>query len=334
MITIQILNGTYRLQGIETDVSGAVFPLVKPFDIGTRGGYVTVDASNVPGFPNRNIKIKLNSESDYMIVPNQNSSNTQETDEEIIERHRATFKTLENLTSAAKKGHIKALIVSGPPGVGKSHGVESVLSKYDILADLAGSNKFKKYDIVKGALSSLGLYCKLYNFSGLDNVIVFDDCDSVFDDVLSLNILKAALDSKKSRRICWNTDSRLLRKEGIPDSFNFKGSVIFITNIKFDHVKSKKLKDHIEALESRCHYIDLNIASEREKMLRIKQVMKDGMLDEFRLGDEINNEILEFIDDNRNRVRELSLRTVVKTAELAKAFPDSWKDTATITLLK
>ena len=165
-------------------------------------------------------------------------------------------------------------------------------------------------------------------------MLVFDDCDSVLLDDLSLNILKAALDSKKSRRIHWNTDSFKLRNEGVPDSFEFKGSAIFITNIKFDNVKSKKLRDHLEALESRCHYIDLTIDTEREKMLRIKQITGDGMLDEYALGEGVVDEIVDFVDVNKKRLRELSLRTVLKVADLAKAFPDKWEAMAENTVMR
>jgi hypothetical protein len=153
-------------------------------------------------------------------------------------------------------------------------------------------------------------------------------------DDLSLNILKAALDSKKSRRIHWNTDSFKLRNEGVPDSFEFKGSAIFITNIKFDNVKSKKLRDHLEALESRCHYIDLTIDTEREKMLRIKQIVGDGMLDEYDFSTDVHDEIVDYIDINKKRLRELSLRTVLKVADLAKAFPDRWEAMAENTVIR
>jgi hypothetical protein len=153
-------------------------------------------------------------------------------------------------------------------------------------------------------------------------------------DDLSLNILKAALDSKKTRKIHWNTDSYKLRNEGIPDSFEFKGSAIFITNIKFDNVKSKKLRDHLEALESRCHYIDLTIDTEREKMLRIKQIVSDGMLDDYAISQDKKDDIVDFIDINKKRLRELSLRTVLKIADLAVAFPDRWEAMAENTVMK
>ena len=332
MNNIRILEGTYKIRGKDVDLAGMVFPLVQDFKIGAKGGYVTVDGSAVNGFPERNIKIMVSGKDCYEDAGKAKATKREETDEEIIDRMRERFDMLEDMTKAAKKGDVRAMIVSGPPGVGKSYGVEKVLGKHDLIADIAGAPR--KYEVVKGAMSALGLYCKLFNFADKDNVIVFDDCDSVLLDDLSLNILKAALDSKKSRRINWNTDSFKLRNEGVPDSFEFKGSAIFITNIKFDNVKSKKLRDHLEALESRCHYIDLTIDTEHEKMLRIKQIVGDGMLDEYKISDETKSDIVEFIDSNKKRLRELSLRTVLKVADLAKAFPTKWESMAENTVMK
>ena len=260
--------------------------------------------------------------------------NLTETDEEIIERLRARFDILDDMTRAVKRGDVRAMIVTGPPGVGKSFGVEAVLSKHDVMANIAQDEKLKKYEVVKGAMSALGLYSKLYQYSDKKNILVFDDCDSVLLDDLSLNILKAALDTSKKRMIHWNTDSHMLRKEGIPDSFEFKGGAIFITNIKFDHVKSKKLRDHLEALESRCHYLDLTIDTEREKLLRIKQIVRDGMLSTYDYDDATVEELLDFVVANAKRMRELSLRTVLKVADLRKSFPDKWKSVAEVTCMR
>ena len=258
-----------------------------------------------------------------------------ESDETILNRLRDRFEILDDMTRAVKKGDVRAMIVTGPPGVGKSYGVEKVLSKHDMMADIAQDQKLKKYEIVKGAMSAIGLYSKLYEFSDKKSILVFDDCDSVLLDDLSLNILKAALDTSKKRMIHWNTDSRLLRSEGVPNSFEFKGGAIFITNIKFDHVKSKKLQDHLEALESRCHYLDLTIDTEREKLLRIKQVVTEhGMLDDYELTDEQKLEVVNFVDANKHRMRELSLRTVLKVADLAASFPDKWQAVAEVTCMR
>jgi hypothetical protein len=333
MTQIRILKGTYKIRGKDVELSGMVFPMTEAFKVGANGGYVTVDGSAIAGFPDRNIKIAVESADDYEMAGNTaKTSKRTETDEETIERMRERFEMLEDMTKATKKGDVRAMIVSGPPGVGKSHGVEKVLGKHDLIATLG--ERAPKYEVVKGAMSAIGLYCKLYKMADKDNVIVFDDCDSIFSDELSLNILKAALDSKKNRTIHWNTDSFKLRNEGVPDSFQFKGSAIFITNVKFDNVKSKKMRDHLSALESRCHYIDLTIDTDREKMLRIQQITKDGMLDEYGLEPEVVAEIVDYIDINKKKLRELSLRTVLKVADLAKAFPDKWEAMAENTVMR
>ena len=257
-----------------------------------------------------------------------------ESDDQIMGRLRERFGILDDMTRAVKKGAVRAMIVSGPPGVGKSFGVEKVLGKHDMMANIAGNEKLKKYEVVKGAMSALGLYSKLYQYSDAKNILVFDDCDSVLLDDLSLNILKAALDSGSKRMIHWNTYSHMLRREGVPDSFEFKGGAIFITNIKFENVRSKKLKDHLEALESRCHYLDLTIDTEREKVLRIKQIVEDGMLNEYEFKPWDVDEILDFIDNNKKRLRELSLRMVLKLADLKKSFPDRWTRVAEVSCMR
>jgi len=255
-----------------------------------------------------------------------------ESDESILTRLKERFDILTEMTRAVRRGDVRAMIVSGPPGVGKSFGVEEVLSK-DGIFDVLGERK-PKYEVVKGAMSAIGLYKKLYEYSDAKHVLVFDDCDSILLEDLSLNILKGALDSSKKRFISWNTDSRILRSEGIPDRFEFKGAAIFITNIKFEHVKSKKLRDHLDALESRCHYLDLTMDTTREKLLRIKQIVGDGMLDAYEFEPIQKDEVVEFITDNQAKLRELSLRMVLKVADLRKAFPTNWQAMARTTCMR
>jgi len=254
-----------------------------------------------------------------------------ESDAEILARLAERFEILDEMTKAVKEGSIRAMIVSGPPGVGKSYGVESQLQKSDLFNTLA--ERKPKFEVVKGAMSSIGLYAKLYEFAAEGNVVVFDDCDSILMEDLSLNILKGALDSSNRRFISWNTDSRILRSEGIPDRFEFKGAAIFITNIKFEHVRSKKLRDHLDALESRCHYIDLQMDTQREKILRIKQIAP-SMLERYDFPDCVQDELIGFVDANKDRLRELSLRMVLKLADLRKSFPTNWQSMARTTCMK
>jgi len=328
---VKFLDGTFKLRGKDVDMTNSILPMLQGYKVGVRGGYVTVDGKEVPGFPDRAIKVFVEDADSIVTVGAAGPAvEDDETDEEILERTTERFMMLREMTKAVKCGDVRALIVSGPPGVGKSHGIEEVLARHDLMESLGSG---KKYETVKGAISPLGLYCKLYQLADKDNVIVFDDCDTIFTDETSLNLLKAALDSKKSRTLHWNSDSRKLRAEGIPDSFRFEGSAIFVTNVKFSKVRGR-LAEHIAALESRCHYIDLTIDTTREKMLRIQDITAKGMLDEYRFTEETVAEILEFVDLNKERLRELSLRTVLKVADLAKAFPPNWEAMAENTVMR
>jgi hypothetical protein len=335
---VRIKAGAYRT----TDVSGRVFQLVDQFRSGVKGGYVTVkNGGQFPGFP-EDIRVKVNTMSDYEFVAEgdvavpeciQVEAASQQTDEERMAEIAERFEILHEMTKAATNGDIRAMIVSGPPGVGKSYGVELEIEKATLLDQIAGRRL--RAEVVKGSASAIGLYQTLYKYSDPNCVIVFDDCDSILLDDVALNLLKGALDSGKKRKISWLADSRILRSEGIPDSFNFQGSVIFITNLKFDKLKSQKLKDHLDALQSRCHYLDLTLDTMRDKVLRIKQIARSGELfADLELSDVAQDEIIAFMDTNKNRLREMSLRMAIKIGQLYKSFPTKWQALAQSTCMK
>jgi hypothetical protein len=331
MSTVLIKNGFYR----NTPVVNVSFELVRDFQIGANGNYVTVKSNGYFGPDYDTVRIKINSIEDIVTEGNSEPVTTTvaETDEEVMERIAQRFEILQQMTRATIAGDVRAMIVVGPPGVGKSYGVEYELEKSGLF-DKISSRKIK-YEVIKGAISPIGLYCTLYKHSDANNVLVFDDCDSVFQDELALNILKAALDSGKKRRIHWNSDSSMLRREGVPDCFDFKGSIIFITNLKFDHVKSKRMQDHLDALQSRCHFLDLTLNTMRDKFLRIKQIFRQGQLfNDYDFTPEVGEEILAFMDSNKNRLREMSLRMALKLADLTKVSASNWKALAVSTCMK
>lgn len=341
---VTIKQGTYR----NRTITDRVFPLIKDYQNGAKGGYVTVDARNQIGFDSDPdfIRIKVaprgyqiqgeHSEADVnKFEPIQiiDEPKVEEAEEAVIERIAERFSILDEMTRATINGDVRAMIVVGPPGVGKSFGVEAELQKNGLLDQLAGRRA--RYQVVKGAMTPIGLYAKLFEYSEEGNVLVFDDCDSILLDDVALNILKAALDSSKKRTIHWNADSRLLRSEGIPNSFDFKGAVIFITNIKFDNVRSAKLKDHLEALMSRCHYLDLTIDTVRDKLLRIKQIALTGTLfPAYGMTPAQEQELLDFMFDNKDKLREISLRMAIKLADLRRMSADRWQAIAMNTCMK
>jgi len=338
---IKIKSGSYR----NMDVSGKTFQLVKQFQSSDDGGFVTVQNGNqFPAYPEK-LRIKLNGVADYefttesdqavqqLVTQTEADPNAGVSDEERIEQIAQRFQILEDMTKAATQNEITAMIVSGPPGVGKSYGVEQEIEKATLFDQIAGRKL--RAEVVKGSATPIGLYQTLYKYSDRNCLVVFDDCDSILMDDVALNLLKGALDSGKKRKISWLAESRVLRSEGIPDSFYFKGSVIFITNLKFDKVRSQKLRDHLDALQSRCHYLDLTLDSMRDKILRIKQIAKSGALfQDLDIEQSGQDDIIEFMDTNKSRLREMSLRMAIKIAQLYKSFPGNWRAMTESTCMK
>jgi len=341
MSTILVKHGSYRNQ----PVNNVTFTLVKGYQTGAKGGYVTVNAEGYFGEDTPDVvRIRVNSIEDVeftnesvgageFVAPVVHAKAPVETDEEVMTRIGERFDILDQMTKATIAGDVRAMIVVGPPGVGKSYGVEKQLEHSGLFDQLSGRKI--KYEVIKGAMTPIGLYCTLYKHSDKNNVLVFDDCDSVFQDDLSLNILKAALDSGKKRRIYWNSDSAMLRREGVPDMFDFKGACIFITNLQFQNLKSKKLQDHLEALQSRCHFLDLTLNTMRDRFLRIKQIYRKGELfADYDFTEEQGDEVIEFMEQNQGRLREMSLRMALKIADLTKVSDTNWKALAATTCMK
>ena len=135
------------------------------------------------------------------------------------------------------------------------------------------------------------------------------------------------------RRITWNTTSRVLDKADIPTSFDFAGRIIFITNINFAKMRDSKVKAHLDAIRSRCHYFNLTMGSARDVILRIKYMVAEGMLDKYEFTPELVQEIVQFVEDHQVDLEELSLRMVTKIADLAKGRPDRWQRLARTTCM-
>lgn len=353
-IQVSITKGHYRGQFIS-----GVFQLVKPYQEGARGGFITIRNPNpaVGTPPVQRIQVEqgdfklLDGEgaelgSHVVVDGGQQGAGVQvntnyeqmfiaaETEDEAMERIAETFLMLDKITDACARNVVRGLVVSGPPGVGKSFGVEKQLEAANMFRKMKGQDPL--YEVISGGVSPIGLYQKLYYNRSKQQVLVFDDCDGILFEEECLNLLKAALNSGDRRRICWNKESRTLQAEDIPEAFDFEGSIIFLSNIDFEKsiARGSRISAHLEAIMSRCHYLDLEIGSQRDQLLRIKQVVRDGMLTPYEFAEEQEEALLKFVFDNAEYLRETSLRMVKKIADFVKADPSSWMEMAEATCLQ
>lgn len=254
----------------------------------------------------------------------------QESDTEISTRIAERFDVLVMLTTACIVGAARSLIISGPPGLGKSYTVENMFQEIDPTEI--------NHTIVRGNIRATGLYKLLYDHREKGQVLIFDDADAIFYDEISLGLLKAVCDTTDRRQVCWRTEGSMISEktaEVIPKKFDFEGTIIFISNINFDEriEKNDKLAPHLAALISRSHFIDLGMRSRRDYFVRIKQVLTSGLLSSKGYDEFAEKEIVDFIEQNISKLRELSLRTALKIAALYSSKND-WRKIAKITTCK
>lgn len=253
-----------------------------------------------------------------------------ETEAQVLTKLTDRFDAMELMARATATGKNRSLIISGPAGLGKSHGVMQVTEGLE--------KKGYQTKMVRGFVRPTGLYKTLFDFRHNNCVIVFDDADSVFGDDISLNLLKTACDMTKTRTLSWLTESKMEDEEGerLPRSFEFEGSIIFITNYDFDAMiqAGAKLAPHFNAMISRSHYLDLAMHTKLDYIVRIKQVLALGMLKDAGFSKTQETEVLTFMVKYQETLRELSLRMVLKLAGLLKMNPTGWEKLAIVTCMR
>jgi hypothetical protein len=249
-------------------------------------------------------------------------------DHEVLKDLQERFSMLGKLTQGSLQHNIRSLVVTGAPGVGKTFTVEQILGA-------AGESRF---EVVKGALSAVNLYKLGYKYRKPGQVIVLDDADSIFTDEDALNILKALCDSSPVRRVSWMKESNALKEDDIPQSYEFHGSFIFISNLDFQKYVDQggnKYVAHFEALMSRSLYLDLRLHDRQAISLWVKHIATSGKLFAREgVSAEIGEKILTFIQQHRDSLRELSIRTLMKTVQLAKTQPKDWEVMARVLLTR
>lgn len=252
----------------------------------------------------------------------------EQTDEELRAIIRKRFNVMSIMADGMVSGSIRSLIISGAAGVGKTY-------ELDLKLNAAQDAGMIDYFMLNSKCSAIGLYTKLYDARGKNSVLLLDDVD-VFSDMDTLNLLKAALDTGEKRFINWNTASSWLDDQDIPRSFEFEGTVVFITNMDIDRELDRggKLAPHINALVSRSVYLDLKVHTNREIMLRVEDiVLNTSMLQKRGLQNSQVIEVLDWMKCNMSQLRNVSLRTALHIADFVKTDSRNWKDIAEVTML-
>ena len=213
------------------------------------------------------------------------------------------FEFLGNLTQMVIGGITPSLIVTGEGGLGKTHSVTQSIKNTDM-----GESD---YVFFKGYSTARGLYNTLYDNNG--KLIIFDDCDSVLEDKVALNILKSALDSYETRTISWM--AKMNKNDEYPQQFDFTGRIIFISN------KSKE--DMNEAILSRSLTVDLTMTP-NDKIERMSAIL-GSILPEYTL--EAKTEALDFLKTVKDEV-SLNMRMLIMVAKMRATYPSNWRDMA------
>lgn len=260
--------------------------------------------------------------------------NPDETEQQILERIKKTFRVWDRVLDAVIAGRINAAVCSGAPGCGKSHSTEQKL-----LAEYGETSEDFKF--WKGSSSAVDLYKTLFDYRFPGQKLVFDDCDNIWQNEESLNVLKAALDTKKKRIISWNKESWALLNpsektgENYPKEFVYEASCIFLTNVdlKSEVAKARKLSKHQGAVIDRGTYLDLGIHTKRELFVRTWQVMSETpFLKDNDIPLEDAQMILKWMRKNLTKIEKPGLRSVISLARFIATDKETWEETAEVTL--
>jgi hypothetical protein len=234
------------------------------------------------------------------------------------------YANVEKYIQGICKGEFRSVIVNGPPGVGKSFSVDAYLQQYA---------QEDAYKVVAGHMTPLSLYGNLYQFRHAGDVLVLDDIDSVFSKLEGINLLKAAMDTKPVRRINWESSSATVISMGLPAGFEFRGSVVLISNIGFNR-KQSKLQEHLDALKDRSYSLKISNGTKEELYQQVCfMVIKKKLLQGYELSGIQQSEILDYIGVNLEKIHKISLRLAMKLASLMKANPTDWRSMADSGLL-
>lgn len=212
-----------------------------------------------------------------------------------------------------ESSNINSAIICGRGGIGKTKTVTDMLDYLGYVKTFSGNKDIRNaYIHIKGMASPMGLYRLLYE--NKESLLVLDDADNVLDTENSRNILKAVL-SDGVREVFWH--SAILDKEDTPNSFIFNGKVIFISN--------RTIEKFPQPIASRSMLIDLNMTDDEliDHMMLIGTEMFSDSSD---MTEDMILECVEHIQNNKSRIKDLSLRTLLKVGAFREQDEKHWKE--------
>lgn len=262
------------------------------------------------------LKRNLNSAEGPMAAEKENEMTLQDK----VKYFDETMEDIYQISRRVAAGAFNSLFISGRAGTGKTYNVERAMKDEGLIDE-------DDYILVSGAVSPIMMYKKMYQYR--NKTLIFDDCDSVFRDENGRNMLKAALDTKKIRKISWlkkssivfdpidvqdnpEAEFNMLEQGLVPAYFEFAGRVIFISNLK------KDVADPDGAIRSRSILIDVD-PDDATLMERMKILLPHLEPRELPLADK--EEIFEFMKE----AKDISMRTFVKAAGFKLAGLSNWK---------
>jgi hypothetical protein len=262
--------------------------------------------------------------------------------EEVVNR----YKTIQNYTSMFTNNNnnaIKGLLISGDAGFGKTHFTKMGL----------GSTNPEMIDYVKGSsISAAALYVKLYMNRFEGQVLVLDDVDIInktpADFLTILDLIKGATEPTKEERVLeWNRAQRnqLMRENDVPESFEFNGSIIWITNERISRI-AEKAGSHWNAIDSRFYKVEAWL-NDQEKLLytlhlveEIDMLGKECYAKEGGYDRDTIEKTIQYLRDNYkymydfNNNSTLSPRSAVKLADTITNFTDDWEMMSNMQFIK
>ena len=193
------------------------------------------------------------------------------------------FNFLENYVQLVTEKKSNSLIISGNSGLGKT---------YRVIKKLKETNT--DYFLVKGFATARALYDTMYR--NRNKLIVFDDCDSILEDKVAINLLKGALDSYDERVVSWLSKTK---DKSIPLQFDFQGQIIFVSNLplaKFD-----------KAMKSRALTIDVFMTAEEKYDLMLETIYHIDFMPTF--NNSLMQKVIEILEPYMYK-EEVNFRTL------------------------